>query len=286
MIEKKEIHYPNVGQSWGIVGIAILSMLLFSPISVMLSSIFGKEISFLVYYLLAMGVPFGIAHSIRNKRTGISKYNFSLSSLKIMVLVSISIVAIQTGIISPIVNSIPMPEFMQKIFLEFGNQNGVFSFIAIVIAAPVIEELIFRGIILHGLLQRYSPIKSIIISSVLFGIVHLNPWQFIGGLIFGLFSGWVYYRTQKLTLSIIIHSVNNLFAFIGMYFMDAETMMNEPLIELYGGLTNFILITIGAITISIISVFLLKKEFNSLKIDNGSTQQKLNFIGGGESLES
>ncbi|NQU51575.1 MAG: CPBP family intramembrane metalloprotease [Bacteroidetes bacterium] len=268
MIEKKEIHYPNVGQSWGIVGIAILSMLLFSPVTIILQNGLGKEISFLVYYLLAMGVPLGIAHSIRNKRTGISKYDFSLSSMKIMVLVSIAIIAIQTGVISPIVNQLPMPEFMKKIFLEFANQNGVFSFISIVIAAPILEELIFRGIILNGLLRRYSPVKSIIISSVLFGIVHLNPWQFIGALIFGLFSGWIYYRTRKLTLTIMIHFVNNLIAFIAMYFIDAETMMNESLTEIYGGSINLILITVGAITVAIISVFLLRKEFSSLKIDN------------------
>ena len=147
MIENKKIYYPSIGQSWGIVGIVILAMLLFSPVNMILNKVLGEEISFLVYYLLAMGVPFGIAHLIRNKRTGINTYNFSLSSFKIMAFVSISIIAIQTGIISPIVNSLPMPEFMQKIFLEFANQNGVFSFIAIVIAAPIIEELIFRGII-------------------------------------------------------------------------------------------------------------------------------------------
>jgi len=273
MIEEKEIHYPNVGQSWGIVGIAILSTLLFSPVNIILSTVLGKEVSFLVYYLLAMGVPLGIAHLKRNKRTGISKYNFSLSSMKIMVLVSISMITIQTGIVSPMVNSLPMPEFMKKIFLEFANQNGIFSFIAIVIAAPIIEELIFRGIILNGLLQRYSPVKSIIISSVLFGIVHLNPWQFISAFIIGLFSGWVYYRTGKLTLSILIHFVNNLFAFVGMYFMNTETMMNESLTELYGGLSNLILITVGAITVSIIGVLLLRKEFDSLKIDNDSTSR-------------
>ncbi|MBE9468875.1 MAG: CPBP family intramembrane metalloprotease [Bacteroidetes bacterium] len=265
MIEKKEISYPNVGQSWGIVGIAILSMLLFIPVLIILNNVIGREISFLVYYLLAMGVTFGIAHLIRNKRTGINQYNFSLSSIKIMILVSISIIAIQIGIISPIVNSLPMPEFMKKIFLESGN--GVFSFIAIVIAAPILEELIFRGIILNGFLQRYSPTKSIIISSVLFGFLHLNPWQFIGALIFSLFSGWIYYRTRKLTLSILIHSVNNLFAFTWMHFVGAEKMMNESLTELYGGFTNLILITFGAIIMSIVAVFLLRKEFNSLKIN-------------------
>jgi len=266
MIENKKIYYPSSGQSWVIVGIAILSMLLFSPINLLLNKVLGKEISFLVYYLLAMGVPFCIAHLIRKKQTGINKYDFSLSSMKIMALVSISIIAIQIGIISPIVNSLPMPEFMQRIFLEFANQNGAFYFIAIVIAAPVIEELIFRGIILNGLLRRYSPVKSIILSSILFGIVHLNPWQFVGALIIGIFSGWVYYRTRKLSLSILIHLVNNLVAFVGMYFMDAETMMNESLTELYGGFTNLILITFGAILVSIIGVFLLRKEFNALKI--------------------
>lgn len=264
MIDNKKIYYPSIGQSWGIVGIAILSMLLFFPVNLILDKVTGKEFSFLVYYLLAMGVPFGIAHLIRNKRTGIKTYNFSLSSFKIMALVSISIIAIQTGIMSPIVNSLPMPEFMQKVFLEFANQNGVFSFIAIVIAAPIIEELIFRGIILDGLLQRYSPIKSIILSSILFGIVHLNPWQFVSALIIGLFSGWVYYRTRKLSLSILIHLVNNLVAFLGMYFMDAETMMNESLTELYGGFTYLILIIIGAILVSILGIFLLRKEFSAL----------------------
>lgn len=45
-----------------------------------------------------------------------------------------------------------------------------------VIAAPVLEELIFRGMMLEGLLKKYSPVTSIIISSILFGVAHLNPW--------------------------------------------------------------------------------------------------------------
>ncbi len=265
MIEKKETYYPNVAQSWGIVGIAILSMLVFGPVNIVLNDLMGKDISLFVYYLLAIGIPFKIAHAIRSKRTGIGNYNFSLGSFKVMVLIFVSVIGIQMGIISPVVNSLPMPEFMQKIFLELASQNGVFSFITVVIAAPLFEELIFRGIILDGLLRRYSPVKSIIISSVLFGIVHLNPWQFIGALIFGLFSGWVYYRTGKLTLSILIHFVNNLVAFAGMYFIDAETMMYKSQTELYGGLTNLIMVTVGAIIISFVGIFMLRKEFDSSK---------------------
>jgi uncharacterized protein len=268
MIEKKEMYYPTARQSWGIVGLAICSMLIFLPVNIILNNILGKDFSFLVYYLLALGVPFAFAHTKRNRRTGIGNYDFSLGSFRIIILIGVSTIAIQMGIISPVMGLLPMPDFMQKIFLEMANQNGVFGFIAIVVAAPVLEELIFRGIILDGLLKRHSPLKSIIISSVLFGMVHLNPWQFIGGFIFGLFSGWIYYRTRKLSLSIFIHFVNNLFAFAGFYFFDAESMIYKSQSELYGGLTNLILITVGAVLVSVVGVFLLKEEFNSSKTDS------------------
>jgi|SRR6056297_75651 len=265
MIEKIKNYYPNVGQSWGIVGIAIVSMLLFSPLNYALNKIVGRELSFLIYYLVAMGVPFVLAHFLRKKETGVTEYNFGNASTKLMAFLIITIIAIQTGIVMPIINLVPMPEFMQEIFLEFAQQDGLFSFIAIVIAAPVIEELIFRGIILDGLLKKYSPAKSIILSSVLFGIVHLNPWQFISALIVGVFSGWVYYKTRKLSLSILIHAANNLFAFAMVYFMSSETMMSESLTDMYGGALNMFLITVGAILISLLGFYLLRKEFSNSK---------------------
>lgn len=272
MIDNKKVYYPSIGQSWGIVGIVVLVMLLLTPVNLMLDKVLGKELSFLVFYLLAMGILFGIVHRKRKKQTGINSYNFSLSSLKIMILVSISVIAIQTGIILPIVNSLPMPELMQELLLELSSRKGIFTFIALVIAAPIMEELIFRGIILDGLLKRYSPVKSIILSSVLFGILHLNPWQFVSAFIGGLFIGWVYYRTRKLSLSILIHSVNNLVGFVRMYIKDAEAMMNKPLTEQYGGVTNFLLIVIGAILVVILGIFLLRKEFTAL---DSNTEQSV-----------
>ena len=154
---------------------------------------------------------------------------------------------------------------MKEVIEQFANQKGVFSFIAIVIAAPVIEEFIFRGIILDGLLKKYSPTKSILISSILFGIVHLNPWQFISAFILGSFSGWVYYRTKKLSLSIIIHSVNNLIGFISFYLVDMENIMNESIFEFYGGVVNMVVITAIAIIMASIGIYLSNKEMTKVK---------------------
>lgn len=261
----KSGYYPNISQSFGIVGIAILFMLIFSPVNVLLNNVIANEISFLIYYILTFGGTLGIAHIIRVKKTDSKNYDLSLGSIKLMALVSISMIGLQLGVSTPIVNSLPIPDFMKEMLAQFVNQKGVFSFIAIVIAAPVMEEFIFRGIILDGLLKRYSPIKSIIISSTLFGLVHLNPWQFISALILGSFSGWIYYRTKKLTLSILIHSVNNLIGFIGFYLIDVDTMMADSIFELYGGVVNMLIVTFLSIIAASIGIYFLNKEMANYK---------------------
>ena len=253
--------YPNISQSWGIVGIVILSMIIFSPLQFFLQGVLGNELSFLIYYLFSMGGAFLFIHFRRKKISRITSYNFTDSSSKIIGLVIIATVAIPVGITLPLVNLLPMPEFVQKIFFEFGERKGLFTFIAIVVAAPIFEELIFRGIILDGLLRKYSPVKSIIISSLMFGLVHLNPWQFISAFILGLFSGWVYYKTGKLALSVVVHLVNNLIAFVGMYFSDSASY-DKSVFELYG-LTTMVLITLAAVTIFSVSVYLMRKTFNN-----------------------
>jgi uncharacterized protein len=261
-------NYPSVAESFGIVGILILAMIVFVPVNMVLDDVAGKEISTFVYYTLSMGFSFWIVDRTRRKRSGESVYSFGISSAKVIALVSIAVLGIQTGIVSPIVSLIPMPEFVKDLFLELSRQTGIFSFITIAIAAPVLEELIFRGVILDGLLKRHSPLKSILISSILFGIVHLNPWQFVTALAIGSLSGWVYYKTHNLMLCIVIHFVNNFAAFISMRFTDAEAMMNSELTDYYGGLINLILIISGSLLIVVCSLVMLKDEFQKSEINS------------------
>ena len=262
-----EESYPNIRESWRVAGTIILFSILFIPIKMIFETTLGKELTFLIYYVLTMGITFVIIHRKRINRQETSNYDFGIGSIKIILLLCFTTVAIQIGIKFPIISQIPMPDYVQKIFLDDGSSTGVYSFITIVIAAPILEELIFRGIILNGLLKSYSPLKSIIISSLLFGLVHLNPWQFIGASIGGILSGWVYFKTKKITLPIIIHMTNNLLAFLGQYFSSRNVNLTKSisseysLTELYGGTTNLIVILTVAITIALSSIYLLDKEF-------------------------
>jgi len=93
---------------------------------------------------------------------------------------------------------------------------GLLMYFQTLITAPIFEELLFRGIILNGLLNKYknSSKKAIIYSAVVFGLVHLNIPQGINAFIGGIILGLIYYYTKSMKLSIFAHFINNLITFV------------------------------------------------------------------------
>jgi len=85
----------------------------------------------------------------------------------------------------------------------------ILSPLLIVIVAPITEEILFRGLMLRGLLAVTTPKRAIALTTVLFMIVHLNPWQFPVAAVMGVLTGWVYLRSRSLLLCVGIHTVQN-----------------------------------------------------------------------------
>lgn len=253
--------YPSVAQSWGIIGIVFVAMLFFAPINYYLNDIIGESKSFLVYYVLAMLIPFSIAHKLKEKEEGLVYYQFLPKDFLVVIILIIATIAMQWGITGPLANLIPMPDFVRQMFMELAEKmNDGYGLIAVAVMAPLFEELIFRGIILDGLLKRKSVIKAILLSSLLFGIVHMNPWQFVPAFIIGIFSGWIYYRTRNLSYSILIHFVNNFSASIIVYLDPTNEMMNMDLTEMYGGTQNLYLTITTCLVVFVSSVYVLNKK--------------------------
>ncbi|MSU51496.1 MAG: glutamate-5-semialdehyde dehydrogenase [Opitutus sp.] len=78
-----------------------------------------------------------------------------------------------------------------------------------VVIAPLTEEVVFRGLILRGLLGRWRPWAAILTSAVLFSAMHFNPAQIPVSLGLGIVLGWVYARTRSLGLCVLGHAINN-----------------------------------------------------------------------------
>lgn len=101
---------------------------------------------------------------------------------------------------------------MEKI-IDNQSKYPISLIISTVIFAPICEEFFFRGILLNGLVNnKIHPIKAIIFSSFLFGIIHMNPWQFVGGMIMGSTFGIIYFYTKSIFNCILLHSINNMLA--------------------------------------------------------------------------
>lgn len=83
---------------------------------------------------------------------------------------------------------------------------GITALLALVLVAPVTEELLFRGWLLQDLKARYGTAPALIWSSVLFGLVHLEPSAVIYATLAGLVLGAVALRTQSTLGSIAMHA--------------------------------------------------------------------------------
>jgi len=77
------------------------------------------------------------------------------------------------------------------------------------VLAPVLEEMLFRGLILRGLLLRYPPATAIVHSAALFGLAHFNVYQFFVGFSTGLVLGLAYQRTRSLWPCVLLHAAFN-----------------------------------------------------------------------------
>ena len=116
---------------------------------------------------------------------------------------------------------LPAPEFINQIMNELVSK-GIGSLIALVIIAPVIEELIFRGLILNGLLSQYSVKKSAVISALLFALIHINPYQFAGAFIWGVLAAYILIATKSLLPCIICHALYNGIPYVAQYILKID----------------------------------------------------------------
>ena len=78
------------------------------------------------------------------------------------------------------------------------------------VAAPIAEELIFRGVLMPAFAQRFGTRIAIVVSALVFSLYHLSPPQLIPAFISGLALGALATRTRSLVPGMIAHAANNL----------------------------------------------------------------------------
>ncbi|WP_370897955.1 CPBP family intramembrane glutamic endopeptidase [Chryseobacterium gossypii] len=144
-------------------------------------------------------------------------------------------------------------EFFTQLMDQITNDKVV-MFMTTVIMAPVFEEIIFRGIIQKGLINKgVKPGRAILYAAIIFGLVHGNPWQFVGAVLLGCVLGVVYYKTKSLLLPMLLHGFNNLCSSLLITYTKNESF-SEAL-----HVSEWIILTVGIILFTLFYYLFMKK---------------------------
>lgn len=111
---------------------------------------------------------------------------------------------------------IPPTPLFRELMTSLGRGSLPLAFLSVAVVAPLCEELIFRGVFLRGFLENYRAWTAILLSSLLFAVVHLNPWQGVSAFGLGMLLSWFVVRTGSLVPAIAGHVMNNAVAVVGL----------------------------------------------------------------------
>jgi membrane protease YdiL (CAAX protease family) len=112
------------------------------------------------------------------------------------------------NIITTIIGAIKQGE-VGNVMLDLTSQISPWvNFLIVVIAAPVMEELLFRKFIIDRI-TRYGEGVAIVVSGLMFGLFHGNLNQFVYAFLIGVFFGFIYVKTRQIKYTIILHMIIN-----------------------------------------------------------------------------
>lgn len=209
------------------IGIEFLAAIILIPFAIVLNLIFkvnllGNQYDSILDLIVnctdqVLGIYF-FTKIYRKKEFNVPKINnhMSLKTLGKYALISLGVSGISNlwiflmqflATYSPTIKS-SLESFIQhdKIF----NANPILAFISVAILAPIVEEIIFRGIIFNESSKYKGGAFPIIISALLFGLAHMQPIQIVYAFIVGLIFGFVYSKTHSLPIVMFLHMLNNL----------------------------------------------------------------------------
>jgi membrane protease YdiL (CAAX protease family) len=230
MDEAEKKNYPKIKNAVLLCLLVIVIQLGLGGIAGLIIGLFGFGTDSILYSLgiiLGQIISFAVVILIGYKKTG-KNFNevffFNLVSLNYLIAIIVFMfgyVILSSELYNVLYYFLPMPLFLEDTFESIMvEQLFIFSIILIVIVPTITEEMLFRGLIISGFKENYSGKKTIIVSALLFGLIHLNPWQFVSAFIIGLFSAWLCLRTKSILLCLYIHFFNNLLGLMAMKFSD------------------------------------------------------------------
>ena len=167
--------------------------------------------------LLSIGGVVGFLAIFRVDLRSTASFGFPqpLRTLPAVILLTVAgwIVSMQVGMTTE--QLVPMPKAIEELFNQLLDRSKPLGLLlAIVVAAPLTEEYLCRGIVLPALQRRWGSAVAVVGSALAFGALHMNPWQFFYAAVLGVTLGWLRVQSGSILPGILLHALNNLISWL------------------------------------------------------------------------
>lgn len=151
-------------------------------------------------------------------------------------------------------------EVYNKASEELMKGNMMLSVLAITIFAPISEELMLRGTLFTEN-ERLLPYKwAIILNGIVFGVFHFNLFQGAYALIGGIVICAVYYYTESIYASILLHMINNTFSVV--------ISSNEAVVQSFSSVFGIVMLVCMILMFVFLKDFKKKRELRHLNYED------------------
>jgi uncharacterized protein len=127
------------------------------------------------------------------------------------------------------------------------------------------EEILFRGVMQRSLEAVRTPQRAIVLTALIFAILHWNPILLVPLVVIGVYLGFLAYHTQSLALPIVAHFVNNALAILTLYTPDA-------VLERVPAMPDWLWLIVGGMGIVVATTLLLRTPASASGSASAGTQ--------------
>lgn len=272
--------FPTAGDVLAMLGIALVAQILVGVVGQLLAAGFGIDYRtaapdlqgrmMAVLYLVSMSAALGGVLCYRHARGGRGRWaRFSIRGLNPTLLLWAFVLIFAVGIaLEPLLRVLP------ELQLEVGR--GVWTMLSLMLFAPIFEELLCRGVVLGSLRARYGVTVAWLVSSLFFGLLHVQPVQVVNATAVGLILGYVYLATESMWSVMILHALNNAAAYLLMILLvTPETGHRSALlINLIGSPALYWCIYGVAVVLCVVSGWMMLRALHRMKKTEKNPEQK------------
>lgn len=181
-----------------------------------------------VILLIVFSIWYNLGFVKKDKAEGVYesgfKKTFNVKTIVFVVTLALGIYFFTTVFAEFIAWAIPgSAELLNTIMQMSTEGNEVVGLIYIALLGPIAEELAFRGVALRISKKAFGIVGSVILTAVMFGIMHMNPLQSLYAIPLGAAYAFVAYKFKSIVPTCIMHIINNSTAMILSYVIPGDS---------------------------------------------------------------